>query len=278
MFLARLTRVAAAAPARLLSTYRTILSDKMDNGVAVVRLNRPPVNALNHELITELLACLKTHETDPAVGCIVLTGSAKAFAAGADIKEMVNRSFSEFRQSDPLTSGLPIGEVANCRKPIVAAVDGFVLGGGAELAMCCDVIIASDKAVFGQPEIKLGIIPGAGGTQRLAAVVGKSKAMQMCLTGESIDAHTAERAGLVSEVHPSGLHETRAIAVAASIAAKSQVVVSICRDAVLTSMEVGLTEGLKAEKAAFFSCFATKDQKEGMTAFVEKRKPVFKHE
>jgi enoyl-CoA hydratase/carnithine racemase len=186
--------------ARFASTYKNILSEKLDNGVGLVRLNRPPVNALNHELLTELLVALKEHERDATVGCIVLTGSSKAFAAGADIKEMAGRGFSEFRLSDPADSLMVLGDVAKCRKPIVAAVDGFVFGGGAELAMSCDIIIASEKAVFGQPEIKLGIIPGGGGTQRLTRAVGKSKAMQMNLTGEPINAAAAERAGLVSEV------------------------------------------------------------------------------
>jgi len=259
------------------STYKNILTETLEGGVGLVRLNRPPVNALNHELLTELLAALKGYEKDPAVGAIVLTGSSKAFAAGADIKEMAGRTYAEFRQSDPADSLMCLGDVGKCRKPIVAAVDGFVFGGGAELAMCCDIIIASDKALFGQPEIKLGIIPGGGGTQRLTLAIGKSKAMQMNLTGEPITAAAAERAGLVSEVHPSGEHEKRAIAIAADIAKKSQVTVSIARDAVNAAFEVSLAEGLKLERQAFFSCFATEDRQEGMAAFIEKRKPVFKH-
>lgn len=177
-----------------------VLSEKLPGGVGLLRLNRPPVNALSHALLTDLLAALKEHELDPAIGAIVLTGSPKAFAAGADIKEMAGRTFAEFKRADPSESLMILGDVAKCTKPLVAAVDGYVFGGGAELAMCCDIIIASEKALFGQPEIKLGIIPGGGGTQRLTHAIGKSKAMQMNLTGEPITAEAAERAGLVSEV------------------------------------------------------------------------------
>ncbi|MGE0845372.1 MAG: enoyl-CoA hydratase [Flavobacteriaceae bacterium] len=243
--------------------------------VALITLNRPKaLNALNSALIAELCEALDGFEEDEAIGCIVLTGSEKAFAAGADIKEMQDLTYVEAYLGDFITSW---DRVARNRKPLIAAVAGYALGGGCELAMMCDFILAADTAKFGQPEIQLGVMPGAGGTQRLTRVVGKSKAMEMCLTGRMMDAGEAERAGLVSRVVPAGDLIDEAIKVAEAIAGFSRPAVMMTKESVNRSYETTLAEGLRFERRVFHSLFATEDQKEGMAAFVEKRKPNFRN-
>ena len=243
--------------------------------VALVRLNRPEaLNALNQQLIGELDQALTAFEADPRIGCIVLTGSEKAFAAGADIKEMRDKSFVDALLQDFISRW---DCVARARKPIIAAVAGFALGGGSELAMMCDFILAADNANFGQPEIKLGVIPGAGGTQRLTRAIGKAKAMDLVLTGRMMGAEEAERAGLVARVLPAESLVAEALKVAVSIAGMSLPAVLLAKDAVNQAFETTLAEGVKYERRLFYALFATEDQKEGMSAFVEKRKPSFKH-
>ncbi|RMR03526.1 enoyl-CoA hydratase [Pseudomonas syringae group genomosp. 3] len=253
--------------------YEIILSEVIGS-VGLVTLNRPKaLNALNARLIDELNHALDQFEADSAIGCIVLTGSEKAFAAGADIKEMVELSYPQiylddlFRESD---------RVAARRKPMVAAVAGFALGGGCELALMCDFILAAENARFGQPEINLGVLPGMGGTQRLTRAVGKAKAMEMCLTGRLINAHEAERAGLVSRVLPLDQLLPEALAVAATIAAKSLPVAMMVKESVNRAFEVSLAEGIRFERRVFHAAFASHDQKEGMQAFIDKRQPDFK--
>jgi enoyl-CoA hydratase len=242
--------------------------------VGLIRLNRPQaLNALNRALIDELNIALGLFEKDSAIHALVLTGSEKAFAAGADIKEMRPKSYMDAYLEDFITSW---EGVSRLRKPIIAAVAGFALGGGCELAMMCDFILAADTAKFGQPEIKLGIIPGAGGTQRLTRFVGKSKAMEMCLTGRMMDADEAERAGLVSRVVAADKLVDEALKTAASIAALSLPSVMIAKESVNRAYETTLAEGVRFERRVFHSLFATEDQKEGMGAFVEKRSPTFK--
>jgi len=242
--------------------------------VGLVKINRPKaLNALNSAVIDELDAALGRFEADPGIGALVLTGSEKAFAAGADIKEMLPKTYMEAYLEDFITSW---EAVSRLRKPIVAAVAGFALGGGCELAMMCDFILAADTAKFGQPEIKLGVIPGAGGTQRLTRFVGKSKAMEMCLTGRMMDAAEAERSGLVSRVIPAAQLLEEALNVAAAIAALSAPSVMIAKECVNRAYETTLAEGVRFERRVFHSLFATEDQKEGMNAFVEKRAPAFK--
>jgi enoyl-CoA hydratase len=244
--------------------------------VGIIRLNRPKaLNALCDALIRELGAALDAFEADTNIGAVVLTGSDKAFAAGADIKEMQSRSYMDVYLSDFITNGWE--RVSTCRKPIVAAVAGFALGGGCEVAMMCDFIIAADTAKFGQPEINLGTMPGAGGSQRLTRFVGKSKAMDLCLTGRMMDAAEAERCGLVSRVVPAAELVDEAIKTAEAIAAKSLPITMIVKESVNRAYETTLTEGIRFERRLFHSTFATEDQKEGMAAFVEKRKPAFKH-
>jgi enoyl-CoA hydratase len=243
--------------------------------VGLIRLNRPKAfNALNQALIDELNVALGLFERDAEIGAIVLTGSEKAFAAGADIKEMRSKSYVAAYLEDFLTSW---EGVSRARKPIIAAVAGFALGGGCEVAMMCDFILAADTAKFGQPEIKLGIIPGAGGTQRLTRFVGKSKAMEMCLTGRMMDAAEAERAGLVSRVIAADKLVEEALKTAATIAALSLPSVMIAKESVNRAYETTLAEGVRFERRVFQSLFATEDQKEGMGAFVEKRAPAFRH-
>jgi enoyl-CoA hydratase len=243
--------------------------------VGLVTLNRPnALNALNNALIADLNTALDAFEADDAIGCIVITGSEKAFAAGADIKEMQPKSYMDVYKSNFLSTW---ERVAHCRKPIIAAVAGFALGGGAELAMSCDFIIAADTAKFGQPEIKLGIMPGAGGTQRLTRFVGKSKAMEMCLTGRMMDAAEAERSGLVSRVVPAAELLDDALKTAASIAALSLPAVMMTKESVNRAYETNLSEGIRFERRVFHAMFATEDQKEGMAAFAEKRKANFQH-
>lgn len=242
--------------------------------VALITLNRPQaLNALSSPLMAELTQALDEFESDDAVRAIVLTGSEKAFAAGADIKEMANKSYAEAHKENFITAGWE--RVARCRKPVIAAVAGYALGGGCELAMMCDFILAADTAKFGQPEITIGIIPGAGGTQRLTRLVGKSKAMEMCLTGRMMDAEEAERAGLVSRIVPADKLIDEAVRTAGKIAGFSMPTLIMAKDAVNTAYNTTLTEGILVERRLFHSTFAIKDQKEGMAAFVEKRKAVF---
>ena len=243
--------------------------------VGLVTLNRPQaLNALNAALIVELTKALDAFEADEAIGCIVITGSEKAFAAGADIKEMQSKTYMDVYKSDFIESWQ---RVTLCRKPVIAAVAGFALGGGCELAMMCDFIIAADTAKFGQPEIRLGVMPGSGGTQRLTRFVGKSKAMEMCLTGRMMDAAEAERSGLVSRIVPAADLIAEAMKAADTIAAMSLPAAMMTKEAVNRSYETTLAEGVKFERRVFHSMFATEDQKEGMAAFAEKRKAVFKH-
>jgi enoyl-CoA hydratase len=244
--------------------------------VGLIRLNRPKaLNALCDALVRELGRALDAFEADDAIGAVVVTGSDRAFAAGADIKEMAGRSYMDVYLSDFITNGWE--RITTCRKPIVAAVAGHALGGGCEVAMMCDTIIAADTAKFGQPEILLGVIPGAGGTQRLTRFVGKAKAMEMILTGRTMDAAEAERSGLVSRVVPADKLLDEALDVARRIASMSRPAVMIAKEAVNRAYETTLTEGVRFERRVFHSLFATEDQKEGMAAFVEKRKPSFKN-
>jgi enoyl-CoA hydratase len=239
-------------------------------------LNRPQaLNALSAALIRDLGAALDALEEDAAIGAIVVTGSDKAFAAGADIKEMASRTYMDVYLNDFITRGWE--RITTCRKPIVAAVAGYALGGGCEIAMMCDTIIAADTAKFGQPEITIGTIPGSGGTQRLTRAVGKAKAMEMCLTGRMMDAAEAERSGLVSRVVPAAELLDEALKVAAKIAAMSRPAVLMAKEAINRAYETTLAEGVRFERRLFHSTFATEDQKEGMAAFIEKRKPVYKN-
>ena len=255
--------------------YENIIAEKK-GAVGVVTLDRPQaLNALCAALIDELGQALRDFEADDEIGCILLTGSEKAFAAGADIKEMKDKSFADVFGEDFITDDWEV--VAKCRKPVIAAVSGFALGGGCEVAMMCDMIIASDTAKFGQPEITLGVIPGAGGTQRLTRYVGKSKAMDLCLTGRMMDAEEAERAGLVARVVPADKLQEEAMAVAEKIGGFSRPAVLMAKEAVNTAYETTLAEGVKFERRLFHSAFATEDQKEGMAAFAEKRKPAWKN-
>ena len=246
--------------------------------VGLITLNRPKaLNALSPELMKELSAALDTFEADESIGCTVITGNEKAFAAGADIKEMQDKSYMDVYKSDFITAEWE--RVAQCRKPVIAAVAGYALGGGCELAMMCDFILAADNAKFGQPEINLGIIPGAGGTQRLPRFVGKSKAMEMALLGQArmMDAGEAERCGLVSRIVPLADLVDEALATAAKIAELSQPVVMMAKESVNRAFETTLNEGVRFERRLFHSAFATEDKQEGLAAFVGKRKPVFKH-
>jgi enoyl-CoA hydratase len=254
-------------------TYQNIIVE-IRGAVGLITLNRPQaLNALNSALMAEVAAALTAFENDDAVGAMVITGSTKAFAAGADIKEMQTKTFADVYVGDFLTRNW---EAMNrCRKPIIAAVAGYALGGGCELAMQCDFILAADNAKFGQPEINLGVIPGAGGSQRLTRYVGKSKAMEMCLTGRLMDAAEAERAGLVSRIIPVDQLLDEALKVAAKIAEQSRPSVMMAKEAVNRAYETTLSEGVLFERRLFHSTFALADQKEGMAAFIEKRKPKF---
>ena len=245
--------------------------------VGLIRLNRPQaLNALCKALMDELTAAIDAFEADNGIGCMVLTGSERAFAAGADIKEMQPKTYMDVFREDFITANWE--RAARARKPIIAAVAGFALGGGCELAMMCDFILAADTAKFGQPEINLGVMPGAGGTQRLTRFVGKSKAMEMCLTGRMMDAAEAERAGLVSRIIPAAGLVEEALKVAAVIAEKSLPIAMMTKESVNRAYEVSLSEGVRFERRLFHSQFATQDQSEGMAAFVEKRQPKFRHE
>ncbi len=250
----------------------TIIVERHDR-VCLVRLNRPQaLNALNAELIDELNQALDAFEADAELGCLVLTGSDKAFAAGADVKEMQAKTYMEAYLEDFISKW---ERLTRTRKPVIAAVAGFALGGGCELAMMCDFILAADNARFGQPEIRIGTIPGAGGTQRLTRFVGKSKAMELCLTGRMMDAAEAERSGLVSRVLPLADLVPEALKAAATIAGFSRPAVMMAKEAVNRAYETTLAEGIRFERRVFHATFATQDQKEGMAAFVEKRTPKF---
>ncbi len=254
--------------------YETLIVE-IEDSVALIRLNRPEaLNALNTRLMGELAQALAALEANDAVRAIVLTGSEKAFAAGADIREMADRSFVEVLTSDLF--GPESEAILRIRKPIIAAVAGYALGGGCELAMMCDFIIAADTAKFGQPEINLGVVAGIGGTQRLTRFVGKSKAMDMHLTGRFMDAAEAERSGLVSRVVPAKKLIEEAMAAARKIAEKSAIAVMTVKEAVNRSYETTLREGILFERRVFHALFATEDQKEGMAAFLEKRQPQFR--
>ncbi len=255
--------------------YEMILVEKKGR-VGIVTLNRPKaLNALCAALVVELGRALDDMESDENIGAIVLTGSEKAFAAGADVKEMAQKTFMQAYTEDFITAGWE--RVAQCRKPILAAVAGYALGGGCEMAMMCDFILAADTAKFGQPEINLGAMPGAGGTQRLTRLVGKAKAMEMCLTGRMMDAEEAERAGLVSRLVPVADLLDEAVKVADRIASMSRPATMMVKEAVNRAYETTLAEGVRFERRLFHSIFATEDQKEGMAAFIEKRHPEFKH-
>jgi len=257
------------------SDQKAVLVERQGS-VGIIRLNRPSaLNALNAQLITELGEAFDDLEFDPAIGAIVLTGSDRAFAAGADIKEMQAKTYVEAYTQDFITRGWE--RVGQCRKPVIAAVSGFALGGGCEVAMMCDIVIAAETAKFGQPEINLGTIPGAGGTQRLPRFIGKAKAMDLCLTGRMMDAEEAERAGLVSRIVPADKLLDEAVAAAQRIGSLSQPVVMMAKEAVNRAFETTLAEGVRFERRLFHATFATEDQKEGMAAFVEKRKPVFRN-
>jgi enoyl-CoA hydratase len=243
--------------------------------VGLIRLNRPQaLNALNAALIEELNGALEVFEDDAEIGAIVLTGSEKAFAAGADIKEMQDKSFADVFLDDFISRW---ERVTRLRKPVIAAVAGFALGGGCELAMMCDFILAAETAKFGQPEIRLGVIPGAGGTQRLTRFVGKAKAMEMILTGRMMDAAEAERAGLVSRIVPAASLVEEALKTAAAIAALSAPAILAAKESVNRAYETTLAEGVRFERRIFHSLFATEDQKEGMRAFAQKRPAAFKN-
>ena len=254
--------------------YETLIVESPEPGVTLIRLNRPQaLNALNGQLMDELTAALDAAEADPSVGCMVITGSDRAFAAGADIKEMASKSYADVYGEDFITRNWE--RASRCRKPVIAAVAGFALGGGCELAMMCDFIIAAENAKFGQPEINLGVSPGAGGTQRLTRFIGKSKAMDMILTGRMMDAAEAERCALVSRVVPVDQLLPTVLEVAKKIAALSPNAVKLTKEMVNAAYETPLGQGIMLERRLFHSLFAFDDQKEGMAAFVEKRPAKF---
>lgn len=254
--------------------YANILVERRGR-VGIVTLNRPEaLNALNKGTLDDVVAAVSAMDADPEVGAVVITGSAKAFAAGADIKEMADKSYLEMYAADWFRAW---EDLTRLRIPIVAGVSGFALGGGCELAMMCDIVIAGDNAKFGQPEINLGVIPGMGGSQRLTRAVGKAKAMDLILTGRFIDAGEAERCGLVSRVVPAAEVVEEAVQVAGVIAAKSKPVAMMAKEAVNAAFETGLAQGVLFERRLFHSLFASEDQKEGMAAFAQKREPGFKH-
>lgn len=255
-------------------TYKFILFEKIDK-VGLITLHRPEVlNALGELLMGELEAALKDCENDSGIHCMILMGSEKAFAAGADIKEMQAKIYSEAYLEDFITKGWE--KVSACRKPIIAAVSGYALGGGCEIVMMCDLIIAAESAKFGQPEVTIGTLPGAGGTQRLTRAIGKSKAMDLCLTGRLMEAQEAERAGLVARVVPDNRLKEEALAVAHKIASYSLPVVMMIKESVNRAFETSLSEGLRFERRLFQASFSLDDQKEGMAAFLEKRPPQFR--
>ncbi|MGW2371280.1 MULTISPECIES: enoyl-CoA hydratase [Kitasatospora] len=255
-------------------TYETILVERKGR-VGLITLNRPKaLNALNTQLMNEVVAAATAFDRDPEIGCLVITGSEKAFAAGADIKEMQGNRFPDVYLDDWLG---PWDRIAALRKPVVAAVAGFALGGGCELAMMCDILLAADTAKFGQPEIKLGVLPGIGGSQRLTRAIGKAKAMDLCLTGRMMGAEEAERAGLVARIVPADQLLAEALATAEAVAAMSTPAAIMLKESVNRSFETTLAEGVRFERRLFHSVFATADQKEGMAAFAEKRAPKFEN-
>ena len=255
--------------------YEMMIVEK-NGAVGVITLDRPKaLNALSSGLMEELGRALDDMESDDAIGCIILTGSEKAFAAGADIKEMQEKTYMDVYLGDFITGSWE--RLATCRKPIIAAVAGYALGGGCEIAMMCDFIIAAENAKFGQPEITIGTIPGAGGTQRLTRFVGKAKAMDMCLTGRMMDAEEAERSGLVSRIVPAADLMEETMKVAERIAAMSRPATVMAKESVNRAYETTLAEGVRFERRLFHSTFSTEDQKEGMAAFVEKRQPSFRN-
>lgn len=254
--------------------YETILVTREDR-VALVTLNRPrALNALNTQAMEDVTGALALLDADDGIGCVVITGSEKAFAAGADIREMSDKTYSEMTGSDYFAGWEALTRV---RKPVIAAVAGFALGGGCELAMMCDIIIAADSAKFGQPEVKLGVIPGIGGSQRLTRAIGKAKAMDLCLTGRMIDAAEAERSALVARVVPAADHMAEVMAAAREIASMSLPALRLIKEAVNRAEELPLSEGVRFERRAFHGLFGSHDQIEGMAAFVEKRAPKFAH-
>lgn len=254
-------------------TEKLILKDIIDR-VMVITLNRPQaVNALSQELISQLNQALRDAESNPDIGAMILMGNDKAFAAGVDIREMQDQASKQ----DGGDFIAPFEFLTQCRKPIIAAVSGYALGGGCELAMMCDIILAADTAQFGQPEITIGTIPGIGGTQRLTRLIGKTKAMELCLTGRIMDAKEAERCGLVTRIVPAQQLKEEALILAQKIADFSQPVVQMVKEAIRVAENMPLTDGIRFERQLFHATFALEDRKEGMTAFLEKRKPVFKH-
>jgi len=258
-------------------SYQLIQVQTQAEKVGIITLNRPKqLNALNTELMVELGTALKAFDADPQIGCIILTGNEKAFAAGADIGAMATYTYADVYKNDYITSEWET--LRSIRKPVIAAVAGFALGGGCEVAMMCDFIIAADNARFGQPEIKLGIIPGAGGTQRLPRAIGKAKAMDLALTGRMMNADEAERSGLVSRVVPLDKLMDEALSAALSICDYSQIAVMSAKESVNRAFESSLSDGIMFERRMFHALFATEDQKEGMDAFVNKRKAVFKNQ
>ena len=258
-------------------SYQLIQVQTQAEKVGIITLNRPKqLNALNAELMVELGTALKAFDADPQIGCIILTGNEKAFAAGADIGAMATYTYADVYKNDYITSEWET--LRSIRKPVIAAVAGFALGGGCEVAMMCDFIIAADNARFGQPEIKLGIIPGAGGTQRLPRAIGKAKAMDLALTGRMMNADEAERSGLVSRVVPLDKLMDEALSAALSICDYSQIAVMSAKESVNRAFESSLSDGIMFERRMFHALFATEDQKEGMDAFVNKRKAVFKNQ
>lgn len=257
-------------------TYETVLVDKKEQGVAVVTLNRPKaLNALCYALFKDLNSALNDLDKDPSVRAIVLTGSEKAFAAGADIKEMQPRDWPDTYMTDMLTWW---DQITTLKTPLIGAVNGYALGGGSELAMMCDILIAGEEAKFGQPEVKLGVIPGMGGTQRLTRAIGKSRAMEMCLTGDMMSAQEAADRGLVSRVVPVDQLVEEACKIGRKISLQSAPSISMAKECVNMAEELSLSQGLLYERRVFQACFGTKDQKEGMAAFVDKRKPNWTHE
>ena len=255
-------------------SFETILTETRAR-VGLITLNRPQaLNALNSQVLDELNQALDQFENDPNIGCVVLTGSSKAFAAGADIKQMADLQYPGVYLEDFFS---PADRIANRRKPLIAAVAGYALGGGCELAMLCDFIYAADNARFGQPEINLGVLPGIGGTQRLTRAIGKAKAMEMCLTGRQMDAVEAEQAGLVAKILPVDQLLEETLKTAQLIAEKSLPSLMMTKECVNRVFETSLSEGVRFERRMFHSTFATADQSEGMQAFIEKRKPDFKH-
>lgn len=258
-----------------MTTYETILIETPAEGVGLIRMNRPQaLNALNGQLTGEVFSAMEAFDADPAIGCIILTGSDRAFAAGADIKQMLDTDAVTMMSGGDFTDWSRMTRIG---KPIIGAVSGFALGGGCEIAMMCDMLIASETAQFGQPEINLGILPGAGGTQRLTRAVGKAIAMEMCLTDRRLSADEAKHYGLVNAVYPVEVYLNEAIKLAQKVAGMSQVAIRLTKDAINKAFELSLREGLDYEKRNFYLLFGTQDRTEGMSAFVEKRKPLWKN-